>query len=73
MTSKMIIISVVLFLGILFFAHMRFACTGIYRKALVMYSDESGRNFEKVECRYVGWKNFKFKFFKKWFDNNSLL
>lgn len=64
---------VVLSLAVLFFAHMRFACTGIYSKALVMYSEQSsGETFEKIECRYVGWDNFKFQLFTKWFDANSL-
>lgn len=69
MTTGIIIIVLILLL----FVHMRFACTGIYSKALVMYSDESGGTFEKIECKYIGWKNFKFELFKKWFDTDSLL
>jgi hypothetical protein len=48
------IIIIVVLLVALFFAHMRFACTGIYGKALVMYQDvKSGQQFEKIEFIHI--------------------
>ncbi len=67
--AKLIVIGIIL-LVILFFAHMRFACTGIYTKRSVTYTNPSGQYSSGTECVYVGWKHFKFDLFKKWFDNN---
>lgn len=71
MPKHILIVAVVVVLGILFFAYMRFACTGIYDKVLAMYKDELGQTFEVIECWYVGWETFHFELDKKWFDMYS--
>lgn len=64
---------IVVVLVILFFAHMRFACTGIWSKVLAMsLNKDTGHKYETIKCQYVGWKDFHFQLWKKWFDSNSL-
>ncbi len=62
-----------LVLGILACCHMRFGCTGVYGKELVMYTDTQGRDTEQVECQYVGWDDFTFTLFTPWFTTESAL